>query len=155
MNSIPLQIDQIGHTTEFLHPTGCAFSTQAVLAVLLSSEPGSNPTRLTVKFPVTDLERVRRTLAELALEWQLDEAEIDAWEADGQAERLLLDWTGLRCQHGRATEGVAYGRPRVRSRPWRRLSPRPDGEGRERRRSQLVLDGRRALSCTRERDRQD
>jgi hypothetical protein len=22
MNSIPLQIDQIGHTTEFLHPTG-------------------------------------------------------------------------------------------------------------------------------------
>jgi hypothetical protein len=63
--------------------------------------------------------------------------------------------TGLRCRHGRATEGVACGRPRVRSRPWRRLSPRADGEDRERRRSQLVLDGRRGLSCTRERDRQD
>jgi hypothetical protein len=75
--------------------------------------------------------------------------------ADGQAERLLLAWTGLRCRHGRATESVAYGRPRVRSRPWRRLSPRPDGEDRERRRSQLVFDGRRALSRTRERDRQD
>ena len=75
--------------------------------------------------------------------------------ADGQAERLLLAWTGLRCRDGRATEGVACGRPRVRSRPWRRLSPRPDGEDRERRRSQLVFDGRRALSCTRERDRQD
>jgi hypothetical protein len=71
------------------------------------------------------------------------------------AERLLLAWTGLRCRHGRATEGVACGRPRVRSRPWRRLSPRPDGEDRERRRSQLVFVGRRALSCTRERDRQD
>src|SRR6266571_5201177 len=75
--------------------------------------------------------------------------------ADGQAERLLLAWTGLRCRHGRATEGVAYGRARVRSRPWRRLSPRPDGEDRERRRSQLVLDGRGALSCTGERDRPD
>ncbi len=75
--------------------------------------------------------------------------------ADGQAERLLLAWTGLRCRHGRATEGVACGRPRVRSRPWRRLNPRPDGEDRERRRSQLVFDGRRVLSCTRERDRQD
>lgn len=63
--------------------------------------------------------------------------------------------TGLRCRHGRATEGLACGRPRVRSRPWRRLSPRADGEDRERRRSQLVLDGRRGLSCTRERDRQD
>jgi len=75
--------------------------------------------------------------------------------ADGQAERLLLAWTGLRSRHGRATEGVASGRPRVRSPPWRRLSPRPDGEDRERRRAQLVFDGRRALSCTRERDRQD
>src|SRR6266511_3234880 len=43
--------------------------------------------------------------------------------ADGQAERLLLAWTGLRCRHGRATEGVACGRPRVRSRPWRRSRP--------------------------------
>src|SRR6202043_1968726 len=31
---------------------------------------------------------------------------------DGQAERLLLAWTGLRCRHGRATEGVACGGPR-------------------------------------------
>ena len=68
---------------------------------------------------------------------------------------VVLAWTGLRCRHGRATEGVAYGRPRVRSRPWRRLSPRPDGEDRERRRSQLVFDGRRALSRTRKRNRQD
>jgi hypothetical protein len=29
--------------------------------------------------------------------------------ADGQAERLLLAWTGLSCRHGRAPEGVAYG----------------------------------------------
>jgi hypothetical protein len=69
--------------------------------------------------------------------------------ADGQAERLLLARTGLRCRHGRAAEGVACGRPRMRSRPRRRLSPRPDGEDRERRRSPLVFDGRRALSCTR------
>ena len=75
--------------------------------------------------------------------------------ADGRAERLLLAWTGLRWRHGRATEGVACGRPRMRSRPWRGLSPRPDGEDRDRRRSQLVFDGRRVLSRTRERDRQD
>jgi len=61
--------------------------------------------------------------------------------ADGQVERLLLAWTGLGCRHGRATEGVACGWPRVRSRPWRRLSPRPDGEDREHRRSRLVFDG--------------
>jgi hypothetical protein len=30
MNSIPLQIDQIGHTTEFLHPTGLRAATSAI-----------------------------------------------------------------------------------------------------------------------------
>jgi len=55
---------------------GRTFSTEAVLAVLLSPEPDGNPTRLTVKLPATDLAGAQSTLAELAPEWQLDEAEI-------------------------------------------------------------------------------
>jgi hypothetical protein len=62
-------------------PGGRAFSTEAVLAVLSSSEPDGNPTRLTVKLPATDLEGAGRTLAGLPHEWQLDEAEVAAWAA--------------------------------------------------------------------------
>jgi hypothetical protein len=61
------------------------FSTEAVLAVLLSPEPDANPTRLTVKLPAADLEGARRTLAELAPEWQIDEAELAAWAARAAA----------------------------------------------------------------------
>ena len=66
-------------------PGGRAFSTDAVLAVLSSPEPGGNPTRLTVKLPATDLAGARRTLEEFAPEWQLDEAEIAAWAARAAA----------------------------------------------------------------------
>jgi hypothetical protein len=124
----------------------------------LAREPGKRPTaggrsvRLVSRHPVktADAEWCQPVFV---LNWPNSRS--TRARADGQAERLLLAWTGLRCRHGRATEGVACGRPRVRSRPWRRLSPRPDGEDRDRRRSQLVFDGRRVLSRTRERDRQD
>jgi hypothetical protein len=62
-------------------PDGHAFATEAVLAALLTSEPGGSPTRLTAKLPPTNLEGVRRTLAKLAPAWQLDEAEIASWAA--------------------------------------------------------------------------
>jgi hypothetical protein len=66
-------------------PGGRTFSTEAVLAVLLSPETGGSPTRLTVKLPATDLDGARSTLAELALQWHLDEAEIAAWAARAAA----------------------------------------------------------------------
>ena len=66
-------------------PGGRSFVTRAVLAVLLSPAPDADPTRLTVKLPATDLEGVRRTLARLAPDWQLDEAEIAAWAARAAA----------------------------------------------------------------------
>jgi hypothetical protein len=62
-------------------PDASAFSTEALLAVLSSSEPDGNPTRLTVKLPTTDLDGARRTLAMLAPEWQLDKDEVAAWAA--------------------------------------------------------------------------
>jgi hypothetical protein len=68
-----------------LLPGGRTFSTEAVLAVLLSPEPDGNPTRLTVKLPATDLDGALSKLAKLALEWQLDEAEITAWAARAAA----------------------------------------------------------------------
>ena len=60
-------------------PNGRAFSTEAVLAVLLRPAPDQKPTRLTVKLPATDLEGALRTLAELTPDWQLDETEVAAW----------------------------------------------------------------------------
>jgi len=66
-------------------PAGRTLSTEAVLAVLMSPEPDGNPTRLTVKLPATDLDGVRSTLAELAPEWKLDEADIAAWAARAAA----------------------------------------------------------------------
>lgn len=60
---------------------GRTFSADAVLVVLLSPEPASAPTRLTVKLPAMDLERVQTVLAGLAGEWGLDDAEIGAWAA--------------------------------------------------------------------------
>jgi hypothetical protein len=66
-------------------PDGRAFSTEAVLAVLLRPAPDQNPTRLTVKLPATDLEGALRTLAELTPDWQLDETEIAAWETRAAA----------------------------------------------------------------------
>jgi hypothetical protein len=61
------------------------FSTEAVLAVLLSLDPDGKPTRLTMKLPATDLEGARRTLAEFAPDWRLDEAEVAAWAARAAA----------------------------------------------------------------------
>jgi hypothetical protein len=64
-----------------LLPGGRTFSTEAVLVALVCSDLGGNPSRLTVKFPASDLDGARRTLADLATQWQLDEAEIAAWAA--------------------------------------------------------------------------
>jgi hypothetical protein len=61
------------------------FSADAVLAVLSSAEPGGNPTRLTVKLPATNLQGARRTLARLAIQWQLNQADIAAWAARAEA----------------------------------------------------------------------
>ena len=68
-----------------LLPGGRVFSTDAVLAVLSSAEPGGDPRRLTVKLPATDLLGARQTLTRLAPEWQLNEADIAAWAARADA----------------------------------------------------------------------
>ena len=57
------------------------FSTEAVLAVLLSQESDANPSRLTVKLPEADLEGALEALAGLAREWRLDEDAIASWAA--------------------------------------------------------------------------
>jgi hypothetical protein len=62
-----------------LLPGRRTFSTEAELVALLCSDLGQNPSRLTVKLPESDLDGVRRTLARLASQWQLDEGEIAAW----------------------------------------------------------------------------
>ncbi len=66
-------------------PAGRTFSVEAVLVVLLSPEPATDPTRLTVKLPAMDLDGVQAVLADLAGEWGLDEAEIGAWAARAAA----------------------------------------------------------------------
>src|SRR5262249_30205610 len=66
-------------------PDGSTFSSEAVLAVLLSPETNESPTRLTVKLPATDLPGVRRTLARLPQGWQLDEADVATWAARAAA----------------------------------------------------------------------
>lgn len=66
-------------------PGARTFSTEAVLAVLFSAEPGGNPTRLTLKLPATGLDGARRTLGELARGWQLNESEVGLWAARAAA----------------------------------------------------------------------
>ena len=68
-----------------LPPGRRTFSTEAVLVALLSSGLGGDPNRLTVKLPVSDLDGVRGTLADLASQWQLDEVDIAAWAARASA----------------------------------------------------------------------
>ena len=64
-----------------LLPGAGAYATVARLAVLVSSAPSRNPSRLTVKLPATDLEGAHETLAELARRWNLEEAAVARWAA--------------------------------------------------------------------------
>ena len=64
---------------------GRTFTSEATLAVVLSSDVDANPTRLIVKRPPTDLAGARETLAELVSEWDIDEREIDRWAARAAA----------------------------------------------------------------------
>jgi hypothetical protein len=62
-----------------LLPDERTFTSETILAVLLSSEPDANPTRLIVKLPATDHEGARATLEHFASSWALDKDEIALW----------------------------------------------------------------------------
>ncbi len=87
-------------------PGGRSFSTEAVLAVLSSADPGRSPNRFTLKLPATDLAGVQRTLARLAAEWQLDEAEIAAWVKRAAAVTTASHVYGTRVFRARSIEFV-------------------------------------------------
>jgi hypothetical protein len=62
-------------------PGGRTFASEAVLVTL----PATDPPRLTVKLPATDLDGARRTLAVFAEDWGIDESQIAAWSARAAA----------------------------------------------------------------------
>jgi hypothetical protein len=58
---------------------GRAFRSEATLAVLQSPDADTNPTRLIVKVPATDLKGARATLDQLGSSWGLDRDAIALW----------------------------------------------------------------------------
>jgi hypothetical protein len=70
-------------------PHGRTYAATARLAVMRSTTPGSDPTRLSVKLPTTDLAGAKAALLALAREWHADADETEQWAA--AAARVTLD----------------------------------------------------------------
>jgi hypothetical protein len=70
-------------------PHSRTYAATARLAVLRSTAPGSDPTRLSVKLPTTELAGAKAALLTLAHEWHADTDEIEHWAA--AARRVTLD----------------------------------------------------------------